>query len=128
MLVTMVVASGIMLLWPMIGRRFSGVNDVGTLEATQLINHKDAMVLDVREDSEFASGRIPRSKHIPLGQVANRIQELDKFKDKPIVVSCRSGNRSSSACVALRKHGFTQVYNLRGGMIAWEQANLPVEK
>jgi rhodanese-related sulfurtransferase len=128
MLVTLVVASGIMLVWPMISRRFTGINDVGTLEATQLINHQDAVVLDVREDKEYASGRIPRSKHIPLGQVGSRIKELEKFKEKPIVVSCRSGNRSASACAALRKHGFSQVYNLRGGMIAWEQANLPVEK
>ncbi|MDA8382947.1 MAG: rhodanese-like domain-containing protein [Betaproteobacteria bacterium] len=127
-LVTLAVVSGVMLLWPEIERRLSGVRHVGVLQATQLINQRDALVLDVREDKEFAMGHIPNSKHIPLGQLGTRLTELAKYKARPIVVNCRSGARSSRACGVLGKQGFGEVYVLTGGMMAWEQANLPVAR
>jgi rhodanese-related sulfurtransferase len=127
MLVGVAVVSGGMLLWQSFGNRLSGVSQVGTTEATRLIND-DALVLDVREDKEWAEGHIPNAKHIPLGQLSKRISELDKYKDKPIVVSCRSGHRSATACRTLKKDGFEQTHNLMGGIIAWENANLPVTK
>lgn len=95
-------------------------------EATLLINREDALMLDVREDSEWAEGRAPNSRHIPLRQLTNRMGELEKFKDKPIVVLCRSGNRSTSACALLRKAGFDKVHSLSGGIGAWQDAGLPV--
>jgi rhodanese-related sulfurtransferase len=127
MLVGVAVVSGGMLLWQSFGNKLSGVSQVGTTEATRLIND-DALVLDVREDKEWAEGHIPNAKHIPLGQLSTRISELDKYKDKPIVVSCRSGHRSATACRTLKKSGFEQAHNLAGGIIAWEHANLPVTK
>ena len=117
-----------MLLWQTFGGKLSGVKEVGAMDATQLINHRDALVLDVREDKEVAAGRIPNAKHIPLGQLSGRLQELAKYKEKPVVVNCRSGARSASACRVLAKNGFTEVYNLKGGIMAWEQANMPVER
>jgi rhodanese-related sulfurtransferase len=125
MLVTLAMFSGAMLAWSFIGDRLSGVEQADTLKATRLYND-DALVLDVREDKEFAAGHIPKAKHIPLGQLAGRIQELDKFKGKPILVTCRSGQRSASAGRMLKKAGFETVYNQAGGIIAWERANLPV--
>jgi rhodanese-related sulfurtransferase len=127
-LVALVVVSGLMLFWPMINRRISGIKEVGTLEATQLINHHDALILDVREDQEYAGGHAPNAKHIPLRQLSGRIQELEKFRNKPIIAICRSGSRSGHGCSVLRKNGFEQVYNLNGGMSAWQQANMPVER
>lgn len=127
MLVGVAVVSGGMLLWQSFGNKLSGISQVGTAEATRLIND-DALVLDVREDKEWAEGHIPHAKHIPLGQLPNRIAELEKYKGKPIVVSCRSGNRSVTACRTLKKHGFEQAHNLTGGIIAWEQASLPLTK
>jgi rhodanese-related sulfurtransferase len=127
MLVGVAVVSGGMLLWQSFGNRLSGVSQVGTTEATRLIND-DALVLDVREDKEWAEGHIQNAKHIPLGLLSKRISELDKYKDKPIVVSCRSGHRSATACRTLKKNGFEQAHNLTGGIIAWENANLPVTK
>lgn len=118
--------SGGMLLWPLLSRRDDG--EVGTLAAVQLINHQDALVLDVREDIEYDAGHIANAKHIPVGKMEERLQELEKFKSKPIVVVCRSGMRSSRACSVLRKHGFTDVHNLAGGINAWQQASLPVAK
>ena len=125
MLASLAVVSGAMLAWSFIGDRLSGVEQADTLKATRLYND-DALVLDVREDKEFAAGHIPKAKHIPLGQLAGRIQELDKFKGKPILVTCRSGQRSASAGRMLKKAGFEAVYNQAGGIIAWERANLPV--
>ena len=127
-LVALFVASGALLLWPELSRFAGGANAVGTLEATRLMNQPGALVLDVREDAEFASGHLPKARHIPLGQLSTRIGEIAKHKEKPVIVTCRSGARSGSACRALRNAGFTQVYNLKGGVPAWEQASLPVER
>lgn len=128
MLIAVALLSAGMLVWPMIGRRISGVKEVETLEAIQLINHRDAVILDVREDKEFVTGHLPNAKHIPLGQLVARLKDVEKFKKKPIVVNCRSGARSATACGILRKNGFEEVYNLKGGINAWQQANMPVEK
>ena len=127
MLASLALASGAMLAWTFIGGKLSGVEQADTLKATRLYND-DALVLDVREDKEFAAGHIPKAKHIPLGQLDKRINELDKFKTKPVLVTCRSGQRSARACGMLKKAGFETVYNQAGGIIAWERANLPTTK
>lgn len=127
LLVIAAVASGAMLLWSLLGSRVSGINQVNTLDATRLINN-DALVLDVREDNEWTVGHIPNARHIPLGKLSARVSELEKFKDKAIVVNCRSGHRSARACAMLKKSGFENVHNLAGGIIAWEQASLPITK
>ena len=120
--VMLAVVSGGMLLWPML----RGPGGISVAEATTLINREDGIVLDVREANEWSAGHIPNARHIALGQLAGRLSELDKFKGKPLVVCCASGNRSSSACGALRKAGFERVYNLAGGIGAWSEAGLPV--
>ncbi len=120
--------SGFMLFGGGLLGRLSGVKQVAPQEAVMLFNHQDALVLDVRENSEFADGRIPKAKHVPLGQLKTRLGELEKFKGKPIVAVCRTGNRSGHACGVLRKAGFENVHNLAGGFMAWEQAGLPKEK
>ncbi len=127
-LVAIFLASGALLVWPELSRFAGGPQGVGTLEATRLMNQPGALVLDVREDAEFAAGHLPRSRHIPLGQLSSRVGELAKHKEKPVLVVCRSGSRSGSACRRLKGAGFTQVYNLKGGVLAWEQASLPVER
>jgi rhodanese-related sulfurtransferase len=117
-------SGGILLL-----KTFNGGGPAVTpIEATLLINREDALVVDVREQNEFSAGHIPNSRFIPLGQVKARLPELDKFRDRNVIVVCRSGNRSASACSTLRKHGFTKVFNLTGGIQSWEQASLPVTK
>lgn len=128
LLVGLALISGLMLVWPLISRLMGGAKQVDTLEAVQKINHADALVIDVREPAEVAQGKIARAKLIPLGELKNRIGELEKYKSKPIIVVCRSGSRSAGACGILSKQGFSEVYNLAGGMIAWQQSNLPVEK
>lgn len=128
LLIGVSVFAAVMLIWPPISRQLSGIKEVGVTEAIQLINHKDAVVLDVREDSEYYSGHVPHSRHIPLGALGKRHTELERYKNRPLVVVCRSGARSGSACGMLKKQGFEEVYNLSGGVGAWQQANLPLEK
>jgi len=126
--ISIALMSSAMLLWSIFGNRVRGIKDVDANAALQLINHKDAFVLDVREPEEYKAGHLLNAHLIPLGKLKERIGELEKYKDKPIVVVCRSSNRSGSACVNLSKQGFTQAYNLTGGMMAWQKANLPVQK
>ncbi|MFZ5502441.1 MAG: rhodanese-like domain-containing protein [Pseudomonadota bacterium] len=120
--------SGVMLLWSFFGNRLRGVKEIDTRGALQLINHKDALVLDVRELSEYEAGHVLNAKHIPLGKLNGRVAELEKYREQPVVVMCRSGSRSPAACAMLGKRGFAQVYNLAGGLAAWRKGNLPVEK
>ena len=127
-LVAVTLVSGGMLIWPLISRLMSPGKAVSALEAVQLINRRDAIVLDVRDAVEFAAGHIPNARHFPLNQLDERVKEIDKFKSRPIVVSCRSGNRSASAVALLGRHGFAEVFSLRGGLIAWEQASMPLAK
>jgi len=127
-LVLVACLSGVMLLWPLFGNRLRGVKEVGSAGALQLINHKNAFVLDVREENEFNTGHVLNSKLIPLGKLRERIGELERYRERPIVAVCRSGQRSTAACVLLGKQGFSQVYNLAGGVLAWQKANLPLEK
>ena len=110
------------------GARLRGYRQIGPAEATGLINHDDALVLDVREDREFQGGHILNAVHIPLGKLAGRLSELEAHKGRPVVAVCRSGHRSASACGILRKNGFEQVHNLAGGVLAWGNANLPLTK
>jgi rhodanese-related sulfurtransferase len=103
-----------------------GKNNIEPQAATLLINHEDAVVVDVRPMADFTQGHIVNSLNIPINGFANQIGTLDKHKSRPIILSCRSGNQSQMAARQLRKAGFEQVYNLRGGIMAWQSANLPV--
>jgi rhodanese-related sulfurtransferase len=105
-----------------------GKHAVDPLGATALINHEDAVILDVRSMAEFKDGHIVNAINIPLNGLGNNIKQLEKHRTQPIVAVCRSGSRSGAACRTLRKHGFENVKNLRGGMMAWESANLPVKR
>ena len=93
-----------------------------------MINRQDALVLDVREQAEFAQSHILNARWLPLSQLEARAGEIEKFKDKPLIVYCASGSRSSTAASALTKRGFSKVVNLAGGFVAWQQAGLPVQK
>ena len=120
--------SGGMLLWPLL-RRTTGGPWVNTTQATQLINREDALVVDVREPNEFAAGHVLGAKNVPLAKLdASGGAELTKKKERPVIVYCDGGERSAKALTALKKRGFTRVANLSGGMGAWQQAGLPVEK
>ncbi len=126
-LVAVAVVSGAMLVLPLL-RRGAGGPSVTTLEATQMINRQDALLLDVREQAEYAQAHILNARGLPLSQLEARIGDIEKFKDKPLIVYCATDNRSSSAAATLKKRGFSNVVILSGGFAAWQQAGLPVQK
>jgi rhodanese-related sulfurtransferase len=106
------------------------VQAAGSVDAQQgrTMQNQGALLLDVREPAEYADGHAPGSRLIPLGQLKNRVSEIQAFKDKPVVVICRSGRRSAQAAGILSQLGFTNIHNAEGGMLAWEKAGLPVAK
>ncbi len=122
------ITSAGMLLFPLLTRGMRPGAEVGPMDAVTLINRKDAVVIDVRDEGEFASGHITNARHIPEKQLADRVKELEKLKDKPVIVSCAMGRRASAAVETLKKQGFTDVVALRGGISAWSQAGMPLEK
>jgi len=125
LLFAVALVSGAMLLWPLF-RRSTGGPWVNTAEATHLINREDALVVDVRDPGEYGAGHILGARNVPLSRLDDG--ELLKRKDRPVIVYCEGGERAGKAIAALRRQGFTRVANLSGGLRAWQQAGLPVEK
>ena len=125
LLFVVALVSGAMLLWPLF-RKSTGGPWVSTSEATHLINREDALVLDVRDPGEYGAGHILGAKNVPLSRLGDG--DIAKRKERPVIVYCDGSERSSKAVSALRKQGFTRVVNLSGGLKAWQQAGLPVEK
>lgn len=127
-LVVLFVGSGAVLIYPEVMRLVGASNEIGTLEATRLLNQATTLVLDVRDASEYAAGHLPRARHIPLKDLATRVGEIAKYKERAVLLTCRNGPRSSGASRVLKQAGFNAVYQLKGGIVAWQQASLPVEK
>lgn len=98
------------------------------VKQAQIMSQQGALLLDVREPGEYSAVHVPNAKLIPLGQVSSRLKEIEAYKDKPIVVMCRSGRRSAQAVTILREAGYTQVSNVNGGILAWESDGLEVIK
>lgn len=127
-LVIAIVIVSLMLIHSLVGEKLRGYSSVSPSESTQMINRDDALMLDVRESNEYSEGHIINSLHIPLSGLKTRLKDLEKYKAKKVIIACRSGHRSSQACTTLKKEGFEQVFNLSGGVMAWESANLPLIK
>lgn len=117
-----------MLLWSFIAPSVRGFAELKSAEIVKLINNDNTVVLDVRSENEFIEGHIVNSINIPTGYLTKRINELDKYKEKALVVVCKSGARSKAACTLLRKAGFEDVVSLAGGLLAWQHDKYPVTK
>lgn len=126
-LVILACASGGALLFLTL-RGSSGGNGLSPTQATLLINREDAVVIDVRGADEYAGGHIPEARNIPLDRLEERVGELEKFKERPILLVCQSGARSGKALQQLAKLGFSRLHNLDGGVGAWATAGLPLKK
>ncbi len=128
LLILVAFASGAMLVWPLVQRRFSPMKGIGTADVTRLINSRDAILLDVRDAKDFEAGRLPNALHVPMPQLQSRSMDLTKHEGKPVVAYCENGSRSHGAGAVLAKAGLTEVYHLTGGFRAWKDAGLPVER
>ena len=122
------IATGLMLVWPLVMRPFRAGREVSVVEAVQLINRKDALVIDLRDTGEYEAGHIAGARHVPEKQLAERLKDLEKFKGRPLIVVCRTGTRSGVAVQVLRRNGFAEAVSLGGGVGAWDQAGMPLEK
>lgn len=117
--------SGSMLLFQLLKGR--SPDELGAVEATLKINREDALVVDVRTADEFVRGHVPNAKHVPLADLEKRSGELAKG-DRPIILCCATGTRSGAARETLRKAGIEKVFNLAGGILAWERAGQPLSR
>lgn len=105
-----------------------GGSSLSPQQTTQLINAEDAVVLDIRKQEEFSRGHIPNAINIPATSVKSRLSELQKFKEKPIIVACNHGQTAGPICSDLRKAGFQSVHRLKGGITEWQNNRFPLVK
>lgn len=126
MLISLAFASGAMLMWPVVqGAASSGVS---TANAVLLINREKAVVVDVSEPEEFAAGHVGGARNVPVGELENRLPDVVKNKALPVIFVCPNGARANRAVGVAKKLGYEKAQVLAGGLRAWKEANLPVEK
>lgn len=127
MLIGIALASGGMLVWPLISSGMAA-GSLSASGAVQLINRDRAVVVDVSEVEEFATGHVVGAKNIPLGQLEEKLPSAVKNKDLPLILVCPSGARANRALAMAKKLGYQQAQCLAGGLKSWKEANLPLEK
>ena len=110
-----------------IQQRIGGVKNIGPTDATRMLNHENAVMIDMRALKDYKAGHIVNAVHLPEC-TDDALKGLEKFRKQPLIVYCRSGQRSNGVCSKLRKQGFEPVYNLKGGVLAWQNESLPLSK
>jgi rhodanese-related sulfurtransferase len=125
-LIAALLASGGMLLWPTLAGR--GRGGLSAAEATQLINRRNAVVVDLRPAGEYANGHLPSARHLELEELKAKIGQIAKNKAHPVLLVCQNGLQSNKASRIVREAGYTEVHVLQGGVNAWQQAGMPVVK
>jgi len=109
-------------------QKMSGVKRLGILQYMRLSSDENPLLIDVSEEKDYKKGHIPSARNVPLSGLADALPGLEKFKEKPVVVTCQTGTRSSKAAAKLSRQKFSQVYILEGGLAVWEKENMPVER
>ena len=117
----------VMLAGSEIQQRLSKVKAVSPAEATRLLNHENAIMIDMRSDKDYRDGHIVNAVHVPDGK-GDIPATLNKHRKRPVIVYCQRGQQSTAICNRLSKQGFESVYNLQGGVLAWQKAELPLTK
>lgn len=125
-LILLALASGAMLLWPVLAG--GGASGLSTADAVQLINRQKAVVVDVCGPEEYAEGHVSGAKNVPLAQLQERLPTVVKNKSVPIIMVCSRGARARRAAIMAKQIGYDNAQSLAGGLAAWREANLPVEK
>lgn len=127
MLFAVALASGSLLLWPMVSGA-AGASALTPAGAVQLINREKAVVVDVSEEAEFANGHVVGAKNVPLSQLDTKLTGAVKNKGLPLLLVCPTGARANRAVAAAKKLGYEKAQAVAGGMKGWRDAGLPVEK
>ena len=115
-----------MLIFTEYQRFFSGIPSLTPYAATQLLNDGSALFMDVRDEKEYKTGHIKGARSVPVNDLQKQLHELEKFKEKDVVVYCDNGMRTSRITGKLKKLGFTKLNTLAGGLTSWEKSNLPL--
>jgi rhodanese-related sulfurtransferase len=125
MLISVAFASGAMLLWPAVQGSGSGLS---VASAVQLINRERAVLLDVSETEEYAAAHVGGAKNVPVGQLEQRLPDVVKNKGVPLIIVCPTGMRAKRAQAIAKRLGYEKAQVLAGGLKAWKEANLPIER
>jgi rhodanese-related sulfurtransferase len=125
-LIAVALASGLMLVWPVL--RGAAAPGLAPTAAVNLINREKAVVIDVCSDQEYSAGHVTGARHVPLADLETRLPEVVKNKALPLLLVCASGGRAQRAAATARRLGYDKVHVLGGGLRAWKEANLPLEK
>jgi rhodanese-related sulfurtransferase len=127
-LFSLLVAILALLIWNLYGDTVSGIKQIIPMEATRLINHENAMLVDLRNQADYASGHILNARNIPATELAERLKELHKYKQQPVILCCNNGSESGRAARLMMQGGFEKIFCLKGGLHAWRSANLPLTR
>ncbi len=106
---------------------FSPFKNLSPMNAVVKMNSDEVIIVDVREPHEFILGHIENAINTPLGKLKDQLNTLEKYKNKDLLLVCQSGTRSVPACKTLINAGFEKVFNLDGGMQAWEDHKFPIK-
>lgn len=117
-----------LLVAPNVMQLMHGIKSLAPAQCILVINRESGVFVDVSEPTEYKTGHIPNALNVPLAVIGQGLPQLDKHKERPVIVVGRVGNQALKAATALRKRGFKSVHLLAGGLPAWEKENLPLEK
>jgi rhodanese-related sulfurtransferase len=115
-----------LLLWPTFARR--GRGSVSAPEAVQLINRRNASVIDVRPAAEYSKGHLPAARNFEISELQAKIGQIAKNKSNPVLLVCQTGQQSQKASQIVSDAGYAEVHVLQGGLDAWQKAGMPVVK
>lgn len=115
-----------LLLWNLFGTAASGIQEIGPAEMTRMMNREKAVVLDIRDEQEFSNGHILNAMNIPARKLAEQVNDLSKYKDRPLIFACKQGIDSVRAARIAKHAGVEKIYCLKGGVQAWKNANMPL--
>ena len=127
-LVSLFFALLLLLLWNLFGGILGGVRQIEPAEMIRMMNRDHAVVVDVRGEDEFRAGHVLNAVNIPDAAIADRHKELEKARNKPLILYCNNGGISLNTTRRLKALGFENTYCLNGGMASWRSAGLPVSK
>lgn len=118
----------ILLVWNVFGSILQGIIQIEPMEATRLINHEHAVLIDMRSAEDFANGHILNAVNMSETELIEKKAEMDKMRKKPVIVYCQSGMNSPRMVKLLKTNGFPAVFGLKGGLAAWQKAGMPVSR
>ncbi len=127
-LFTILVAILSLLIWNLYGDVLSGIKQIVPIEAIRLINHEQAIVIDIRSGGDYDGGHILNAIHLLAAEISNRIVKFEKYRKQAVIIYCANGSESSKAARLFMQNGFEKIYCLKGGILAWKNANLPLTR